>query len=228
MSSAFKSPFGDSMDQLIEQVANGVDAAEEILLDIDVNFTGGKKKLFEFLLSEGITGKSLVYHYEANAQGVTLNFVSWTNEIRKERFGRASKVYPTIDSLENVDVLDIPHFEILESLGIRTLIAARLDWLKENHGITINEIHDEVGIPKTCLYDWGSGTAPTGSFEIVKLLRWLRKRLNDPQIDFEWLFATPTENLKKSIQKIIEQKEHQAANGELTLDGQLSLLDGER
>jgi transcriptional regulator with XRE-family HTH domain len=215
-------------DLLIAEISCGITEVEEILIDIDINFSGDLIRLYEYLINEGIKGKSFLYHFEMHGLSDTLKFVSWTNSQRESRAGNANrirKVWPKIETLETVEDLSLEHFEMLEQIGIYSLLPARLDWLKEFHGITRSEISENTGIPMSTLEYWYHGRSSIHPFETIKLIRWLRRKLKEPSLDYEWLVATPTSNLKKSIEKIIKKKEEQISPG-ITIDiGQMSLLD---
>ncbi len=193
----------------IEKLSSGDLQAESILHGILEDFVGpGIKDFFDFLEEMGYTGKYLTWFYETKAKNNSLTFTKLIDEQRKaKRFSDEFKrIFPKLSALEGKESLSDDDIDMLERLGIDSLFTGRLRQLEEEHGITQKEFYEAIGGKQSTVTDWFNGTNPRKLFHIVKAIRWLRVRLNNPEIDLEWLIGC-TSDINKTVSAVMDAKD---------------------
>lgn len=212
------------IQRLVKEVINGDESTASLVNDLLLKCAGNFREFFYYLIDEKLTGASLFHLYEVKCAGNLYKFVAFVNELRTvAALGEnVSKIYPDI---KKAGPLDNEDFHLLQDLGINALMAERLQWVCKRLGMSYSDIAREIDVPRTTVRDWCRGKATFQLLQIVRFLRWLRLKLNDPSIDLEWLVATPVDTLGKSIHAVFQAVSKREARAEV-IEGQQDLLDG--
>lgn len=200
--------------KVIKRIAVNDFDAENILwrvVDEYINTPKAINGFFQYLEEHEYVGRYLVWFYETKASGQHTRFVKTIEDQRKKQatVNEYARLIPKLAIIEDKRTLSDEDIIQLMELGIESLMAARLRQLEEEHGITQKEIYEALGAPQSTVTDWFNGSMTRMHLLIVKLLRYLRVRLNDDSIDFEWLVAGG-KNVSKSVATTIEMKDKEA------------------
>lgn len=230
------------LEKLRETLSEGYDHANQIIHSIPDYFDGDIYGLYSFMIEEGICGKYLEYEfamkherYHPKFENALISFVKKIDRRRRKMSdseNRVKKIFPRVDAIEGKEKLSNEDLDSLESAGIYSLMAARLRQLEEVYGISQKEVYEAIAIPQTTCSDWWNGVIPHRHFAIIKMIRWLRERLDNPSIDFEWLI-TCTDRVVEAAHSVMssedkkemEKLKFENASMKLQLEHQQDLLD---